>query len=568
MNKLPGLNTTEKQKRFLLYKKKQKKSDKDCIKDYSIKTNNYCSYGQDCIDRCILEHYIANKSLIPLSVKMEKRYLNATLSDLKFVFNESLNDKYVLNKFQKKCKSIYPLHSCDGVKIVSLHRYNFINQNKIQINLNPEYEFKDITNQNNFSNFVLYLFPYLHLITGYSLINFFKPKIKHLRKLFKLIFYFVYLWIFFMLFNALIVAITNENLESSYYFRFVEEIELPVITICWNIGLPNLDNMTINELEAYPTHPKDILKKISYLDSKSYEMKFLIPNLTESGNNAFAPEIDQCYWLHKRCIATNLKERYKRVKLGHKQDLKVFEIEIDTSKIIGENVSIFLNSNNYLTNEFEFIAKKDFHSILNYQIKHSVREDSFIYFKKPYLLFKKLIDSEEPQEQMDFYLNTARLFIKLTNKITLLIPLGMEFRKLFNLKIDEKLFLNYVHLRTLSRSIDNYNFNANFDRKLIDFEYQIIYLKRNTTIITLIPDFISSTNFKNNRSSVLNFMLILISIICTSFHISLVTFPIFFKLWLKLICIFLKNFCKFIVVFSLILTDFVELIYDALECKR
>lgn len=564
-NKLPN-SRSSRQKRFLLYKKKKRVvKDGNCVADFLAETDRHCANYRDCIDACMLNEYMKQNKRLPRFPRIEKSRFqgNKTLSKMRF---DETNNKKDFNVFRSVCAEKYPQKDCMSTTVISLHRYNFISPNLIQINLNPEYEYLEETSESSIHTFLFYLFPYVHLITSFSLSGHFKPKLKLLKNWAKASIYFVYLAVFIVLIRLTMNGILDERLESSHYMRYVEYLELPKITICWNISAENFEDRSASELEDEGIPAKEIIKNITNLNSTTYEYRSLdAQNITAriGGNRS---EINVCYWFNKRCVETNLNETYRRTQFKHNRQQMVFEIEVDSGKIPNGWVSVFLNSDNYLTNEFEFIARRDYHYHLKYSIMHSIREDNFLYFRSPSLLLNRwFYQSGDPQEQDDYYIQITSLFNEQQAAATSHIPIREQ--EVFNLKIKDARFLNYAYLRTLSSSIDDYSFNANYDRKLINFDHRFRYQPKSTTIITLVPDFICSFNYKNNRSSVLSLTLVLLSITATCFNVSLVAFPSLVCFWSRSLWTLAKQLLVLTVLLSRRFLDAKRRLFDAMECR-
>ena len=553
----------EKQRRFLLYKKKLVVKDENCVADFWAKTRGSCRSHQDCLESCMMDEYIdENKRLSRFSRIDKSRFQgNVTLLDMRFSVQENKTD---FAKFRHACAKKFPQKGCNFTTIISLHHYNFIPANLIQINLNPEYEYREKTSENSFHTF--YLFPYIHLITSFSLSGYFKPKMKLLKNWTKAIIYAVYLTVFLVLIRLTINRIIEGRLESSYYIRYEEHLELPRITICWNITLAKFEDRSVNELEAAGLYPSDIIRNITYLNSNTYEYQSLdARNITAGLKGNYSAGMNLCYWLNKRCVETNLKESYRRTRFKHNREQMVFEIEVDSSLISNGQVSVFLNSDNYLTNEFEFIARRNYHYYLTYTVKYSVREDDFLYFRSPTMLLNRWFYSDDPKEQDDYYIQITSLFYEQQAAATSHLPI--RNREAFAYKIKDRQFLNYAHLRTLSSTIDDYSFNANFNRKLINFAHRFRYQSMNTSIITLAPNFICSFNYKHNRSGVLSLTLVLLSITATFFNVSLVAFPSLIRFWFRSLRMLLKQLFALTVLLSLHFLNAKRRLFAAMECR-
>ena len=562
--KLPFI-LSEKQKRFLLYKKREVVTKGgNCTADYAAKTRGYCANYWDCIDTCLMDEYIRHNRKLSSFPKIEKARFEKNTSLLEMRF--ARDNKADLNRFRAKCAASFPQGDCSYTNIVSLHRYNFINDNLIQINLNPEFEYLERSSESSFHTFLFYLFPYVHLITSFSLSGHFKSKMKLLKNWAKATVYAVYLTVFLVLVRLTMNGILDEQPESSHYFKYVEHLELPRITVCWNISLAAFEGKTVHELETYGRQPKEIIKNITVLNSTTYEYRSLdARNITAGVRGNHSVGMGLCYWLDKRCVETNLVERYRRTRFKHNRNRMVFEIEMDSSPIPDQRVSVFLNSDNYLTNEFEFIVRRNYHYHLYYGVKHSVREDDFLYFRNPTLLLNRWFYSDDPSEQNDYYMLITSLFSEQQAVATSRIPIRK--REVFDYPIKDNQFLNYAHLRTLSANIDDHSFLANYDRKLIDFDYQARYRSENTSIISLAPNFIAAYNYKNNRSTVLSLTLVLLSITATCFNISLVAFPSLVRFWFRSLRTLLKQLFALAVLLSRRVLDLKRTLFRALECR-
>ena len=560
LGKLPS-TPSEKQKRFLLYKKNLEIiKGGDCIADYSVETGGYCANYWDCIDTCLMEEYIRHNQKLSSFPKIVKTHFKGNKSLLEMRF--ARDNKTALNLFRKNCTARFPKPDCSNSHIISLHRYNFIDGNLIQINLNPELESLERSYESSFHSFLFYLFPYVHLITSFSLSGQFKAKMKLLKNWARAVVYVVYLTVFIVLIRLTMNGILDEQPESSYYFRYVEELEMPQIMVCWNIGLASFEGKTVRGLKTYGMQPQQIIKNITFLNGTTYEYQSLdARNITTKGDYS----MNLCYWLDKRCVETNLTEIYRRTRFPHNQDRMVFEIEIDSSQVPGQRVSLFLNSDNYLTNEFEFIVRRNYRYHLQYNVKHSVREDDFLYFRNPTLLFKRWFYSDDPSEQNDYYMLITSLFNEQQEVATSRIPIRDP--QVFDYQTKDKQFLNYAHLRTLSTSIDDHRFLANYDRKLIDFDYESRYRSADTSIISLAPNFVASYNYKNNRSTVLSLSLVLLSITATCFNISLVAFPSLLRFWFRSLRMLLSQLFTLAVLLWLRALELKRRLFEALECR-
>lgn len=536
-----GMNS-EKIQKFLLYAKKVDKYDENCIKNYSVETNGLCKNYYDCIDTCILNEHLKNHKKIPTKVKIEKSKFNPEILNLKF------KDEYIQN-LESSCKEIYRKGDCYYTNIYNVHLYNgTLEKNKIRINLNPFTYFEEKTNLASLRKFFLYLIPYIHLVTSFSFIGYLKARLKGFKITIKILINIAYPYTCLVLINYATKIILDDQLESVQYSKYSEEIDLPNVIICWsiadenNITLYDFDGKSTNELEKYLVMPNDVFDSVRYLNSSSYEFQNLNMNITGIEGFKNDSKMNYIYFLNKRCIEFNLTETYKRSKYIVKGSKTVFEAKINTLKIIDQRVSWFLNSRNYFTSECEYFGEKNVNYSMPYQIFHSVVEDDFAYFREPSQLFTYIFGSDKSKNQIDYYLGLIIPFNKIFNHVTTFMPLKTSIPELLKMKIKNKVFYNYVYLSTLASRIEDFRFKSNFDRELMFLNLHLKYIQANQTIITLTPDFSNPTNFKSNKSSVLNFFVVLLSMISIFFNVSLVNLPSYMKFWFILLLIFVRQF--------------------------
>lgn len=553
-------------KEYLLYKKMiyYVAENRPCTKD--IKTEYGCMDQNDCQANCLINEYARNRSYLPAFIGinpdelLNKSYFNLPIIDM------TKNNRF---KYFPNCQIQIP-ENCIKYKIEQFVEKTS-NKTQIRINLNPDLTIRMKIEKYSLIATLFEQLPMIFIWFHFSIHKLIKYLTRFLKKysnqnLDKFINLILFI-VFIIQSKVILNLIIYQDLDVKIYSNYAEKISLPKLQFCIELDF-NVDLKTGNQLEKQTPNASNLFDELLFLDDD-----LSLRDLLNS------KELDQLiktfYFENSKCIELNLINFYVKSDIVKaKVASSVLDITINHKLIegISNRINTFVQAYNFLNFNQAIPIKQNTFYTISYTTVKLIKNDRFLFLKNPSLLMNFLLNKNTRNEQHDYFKYLQTIFYEETKLTTTYLPLDS---KLFHAVIDNKQFLDFIHLRTLSSVLNDWTLDANSESEYYTFNYMNENLestkkvnRKNLSQIALHPNLMIDYYVEENKFDLLIVILNLLSLTVFWLDLNLIKLPSFFVCSFELGLKCLKDLVNIVIWFALNLKSLYQKIINFLRCRE
>lgn len=549
----------------LIYSKSIYLKDTQCVEDFAREYG--CTDRDDCVTACWVNEYANKHNVLPMNLPINPEQLrNASYIHLKHtgIFPRSAKSEYPQCNFNfsEKCarQTIFP----------SVDKINN-NQSFIQINLNPDLTTDTKVIKNSPLSIAIEQLPMLFIWFHISITHLFKflarPLRRYLQRIQSLagLIKFVLFVLFMVNLKLHLDSIIYQGLKAKVYSDVGEKIGLPKLQFCVELDF-SVDLKTGHELEALTPNSSNLFNEIILLrDNLTFE------NLLEKPSEQLKQLMKIFYFENSKCVELNLANFFIRSDtLKVKVASSVLDLTLDNQANDGK-MNVFIQAYNFLNfNRALSIRRNLFYSI-SYTTARLIRYDRFYFLKKPIFFYYLLTNQNTRNEQHDYFSYLLDTFYEETGLTTTHLPLESKY---FHCTIDNRQFIDFIHLRTLSSVLNDWTLDANSDSEYYVFDYTLEDLesttsadRSNLSVISLYPNVMIDFYVEESRFDELTVTLNLLSVTVFWFNLNLIKLPSFLRSSLAACLKCLKHLTTLFVLLWFGLRQLVEKLVGFLQCR-
>ena len=511
----------------LLYSKMVYSKDENCVEDFIREYG--CTDKLDCVTACLMNEFAKRNNFLPtnLAINPEKlwneSYINLNHTVWKWM-SSSANYKECNFNVRDKCVK-QTITGTSGDKTS--------NHSLVQINLNPDLTTNVRRAKHSPVSFFVEQMPMLFIWLNFSVVHLFKFMVRplrgHLQRIKSLtgLIKFVLFVLFMVNLKLHLDSIIYQSLKSKVYSDVARKIGLPKLQFCVELDF-NVDLKTGNELEALTPDLSNLFNEIILLgDNLTFE------NLLEQSPERPKQLMKIFYFENSKCVELNLANFFvKSDTLKVKVASSVLDITINNLASDGK-MYMFIQAYNFLNfNRALSIRKNMFYSI-SYTTARLIRYDRFYFLKRPIFIYYLLMNQNTRNEQHDYFSYLLDTFYEETGLTTTHLPLESKY---FHCTIDNRQFIDFIHLRTLSSVLNDWTLDANSDSEYYQFNHTIEDLENtakadrsNLSVISLRPNMMIDFYVEESRFDELTVSLNILSLIVFWFNLNLIKLPSFLR---------------------------------------
>ena len=538
---------------------KNKNCTRDPLKDFG------CTDSDDCKFKCMLNEHANDFGSLPGLIAINPEKLsNKSFIDLPIKYNASI----------VKLNNLYPHCTVEIEKCISYKLESILdsqaNNTLIQINLNPD--LTSNTKVNKYSLFAIFIqqMPMVFIYLNFSIRNLTKFIIKFLKSYFHSIqnlsdqMEFLFFFIFIINLRILLNLIIYQDLQIQIYSDVTDRIGLPKLQFCIVLDF-EVDLKTGNQLETRTPNSSNLFNELFFLkDDLTFD------NLLEA--EKLSKLMRTFYFENSKCFELNLADFLVKSEIV-KSKIASSALDITINNELSDvKINMFLQAYNFLNFNRAIELKKNFFYTISYTTFKSIRNDRFLFLKNPSLLQKFLLNQNTRNEQHDYFKYLLDTFYGETSLTTTLLPLDSRY---FHALIDNRQFLDFIHLRTLSSVLNDWTFEANSASEYYLFNYTYEDLentkyvdRRNLTAIALHPNLMIDFYTEENKFDVLIVCLNLLALIVFWFNLNLIKLPSFLSHSMRLCIKCFKHLINLTILFASNLKLFYRKTIYFLQCRE
>lgn len=553
---------------FLVYSKSINHLAEKCVED-PVKEFN-CTGYIDCRDRCIANAYAKHERLLPIYLGINPEMLsNDSYLDLPIEKINKRNGRR-LTAFERfpQC-NIRKFRKCVEIELVTVTT-KVANNRLIQLNLNPDLKINEkIQKYSLFAVLVEQQLPIILIWMNFSISTFIKSSTvfierrfhnaKNMGKITRVI----VLIVFLISFKVLLDLTVYQDLKVRTYYDVAREVSLPKLQFCIELE-EDVDLKTGDELEQRTPNLTNLFVEMYLLrDDLSFE------NLLDRAP-CLAKLMKTFYFRNSKCIEVNLQDfqvQSDTVKLKVASSV----LDITLTNVATKQLNAFIQAYNFVNFNRAIPIKPNTFYTISYTTVRMIRNDKFLFLKNPSIFIDFLLNKNIRNEQHDYFRYLLDTFYAETRLTTTHLPIDRPY---FHVKIDNRQFLDFIKLRTLSSVLNDWLFDANSDSEFYLFDYTMEQLennaqvnRRNLSSIALQPNLIVDYYVEESKFGVLTVSHCLIGLIVFWFNLNLTNLPTFLGGSLQLVVQCAKCLVNIIIWLLCSLRDRYQRVLNFLQCR-
>lgn len=551
-----------------LYSKTVTLKDRNCVKDFAVEYG--CTDRMDCMTACWVNEFVKRQNALPidLPINVEKlsnaSYINLNHSQ-RFLNSPKRRSEYPQCHLNVTDKCIRQTLEENGGEPMSS------NNSLIQINLNPDLTTNARVDKYSLLAIAVEQLPMIFIWANFSIVHLLEFMARPLRRYLHRIQNLAGL-VKFVLFVCFLVnlklhldSIIYQDLKRKVYSDVAERIGLPKLQLCVELNF-SVDLKTGLELEERTANTSNPFTEISLLkDDLTFE------DLLKQSPEKLKKLMKIFYFENSKCCELNLANYYVRsdtVKV--KVAGSVLDITINNQQTNGA-MNVFIQAYNFLNFNRALPIKRNLFYSITYTTARLIRYDRFYFLKKPIFFYYLLTNQNTRNEQHDYFSYLLDTFYEETGLTTTHLPLEAKY---FGSTIDNRQFIDFIHLRTLSSVLNDWTLDANSDSEYYLFDYTTEDLENTTTVnrgnlsvISLYPNLMVDYYVEESRFDELIVSLNLLSGTVFWFNLNLIKLPSFVRSSLAACLKCLQYLTTLLVLLWLHLRRLNEKLIGFLQCR-
>ena len=544
-------------------------ANKGCVKDFAAEYG--CTDSLDCTTTCWVNEFAKKHNALPMNIPINPE----KLSNASYIY---LNHSLMFKKYEKGRESgKYPqchfnfTKKCITQTMEESGGERMSNNSLIQINLNPDLTTNMKVEKYSLLSTCVEQLPMLFIWLNFSIAHLFKFIARPLRRYLQRIQSLAGL-IKFVLFVCFLVnlklhldSIIYQDLKAKVYSDVAEKIGLPKLQFCVELNF-SVDLKTGHELEALTANASNLFDEIILLkDDLGFD------NLLEKSPEKLKQLMKIFYFENSKCYELNLANFFVRSDtLKVKVASAVLDITINNQQTDGP-MNVFIQAYNFLNFNRALSIKRNLFYSISYTTARLIRYDRFYFLKKPIFFYYLLTNQNTRNEQHDYFSYLLDTFYEETGLATTLLPLESKY---FHSSIDNRQFIDFIHLRTLSSVLNDWTLDANSDSEYYLFDHITENLentasvdRRNRSVISLHPNLMIDFYVEESRFDELTVSLNLLSLTVFWFNLNLIKLPSFVKSSLAACLKCLQHLATLLVLLWFNLRRLNEKLIGFLQCR-